>query len=187
MTAGGVVNAKVASGPQNLSPGLRQAEIGFNLLTYQVKSGFSYGAAPGSSVVPKAGAVETDPLALDGVPKSVPTPYGDALQSSAPEALAARSQVDQGATSYRIGTIGKSQAAEAQFWSLENPANPGYAGRYGIPPENVANADFIETAALRPGASYVTRPAPAVGTNLGGGIEVVTEPNGVTMIYFGTH
>lgn len=54
--------------------------------------------------------------------------------------------MDQGATLYRIGTLGKSQAGEAQFWSLENPANPGYAGRYGIPPENVANADFIETA-----------------------------------------
>ena len=137
--------------------------------------------------VPNAGAVDADALAANGIPPSVSTPYGDALQSTSPDALAARAQVDQGATLYRIGTVGQSQTAEAQFWSLENPANPGYAARYGIPPENVANADFIETATLQPGASYITRPAPAVGTNPGGGIEVVAGPGGVKMIYFSTH
>lgn len=82
--------------------------------------------------------------------------------------------------------MGKSQATEAQFWSLENPTNPGYAGRYGIPPENVANADFVETATIPPGVPYITRPAPAVGTNPGGGIEVVVAPGNVAVQYFGT-
>ncbi|MBC7501612.1 MAG: RHS repeat protein, partial [Herminiimonas sp.] len=123
---------------------------------------------------------------LDPIPKAIATPYGDALQSSNAAAMAARAQVDQGATLYRIGTLGKSQAGEAQFWSLENPANPGYAGRYGIPPENVVNADFIEMARVPPGSPYITRPAPAVGPNPGGGIEVVVPPGGVRLHYFGT-
>ena len=121
-----------------------------------------------------------------GVGSIIKTPYGPALQSTTPEALAARQQVTDGATLYRTGTMGKSQAAEAQFWSLENPSSPGYAQRYGIPEENVANADFVETAKIKPGTSFETRPAPAVGSNLGGGIEVVTESNGVNMSYFGT-
>jgi filamentous hemagglutinin len=79
------------------------------------------------------------------------------------------------------------QAAQAQFWSLEDPATPGYAELYGIPPANVANSNFIETATLQPGTPYITRQAPAVGTNPGGGIEVVVPPGGVWMNYFGTH
>jgi hypothetical protein len=82
--------------------------------------------------------------------------------------------------------MGKSQAGEAQFWALEDPNSPGYASRYGIPPENVSNADFIETGTLKPGTDFVTRAAPPVGTNPGGGIEVVTPPNGVQLDYFGT-
>jgi RHS repeat-associated protein len=103
----------------------------------------------------------------------VATPYGPAVQSDAPAALDARASVIGGATLYRIGTMGKSDAGEAQFWSLENPLTPGYAERNGIPPENVKKADFIETATLKPGSSFVTRKAPGCGTNPGGGIEVV--------------
>jgi hypothetical protein len=43
-------------------------------------------------------------------------------------------------------------------WSPRPP--PGYASRCGIPPSNVANADFIETATLEPGTPFVTRAAP---------------------------
>lgn len=116
--------------------------------------------------------------------KPIATPYGAAAQSASAAALAARAEVQEGATLYRIGTMGKSQASEAQFWALESPLSPGYASRYGIPAENVANANFIETATLTPGTSFVTRPAPGVGANLGGGIEVVVPPNGVTMKSF---
>jgi hypothetical protein len=115
----------------------------------------------------------------------VVTPYGPALQSSIPEALAARSAVQGGTPLYRLGTIGKSEAAEAQFWALEHPLNPGFAARYGIPPANVAKFNFIETATLKPGTPFVTRPAPGIGSNPGGGIEVVVPSNGVTLKYFG--
>ena len=116
----------------------------------------------------------------------VATPYGDALQALTKETLAARGQVQGGATLYRIGTTGKSAASEAQFWSLENPLSPGYAARYGLPAENIANANFIETATLKPGASFVTRPAPGLGSNPGGGIEVVVPSGGVNMQTFTT-
>jgi filamentous hemagglutinin len=118
------------------------------------------------------------------VARGIATPYGIATQSGATAALAARSQVQEGAMLYRIGTTGKSQAAEAQFWSLEHPLSSGYAGRYGLPSENVINANFIEAARLRPGVSFVTRPAPGVGQNVGGGIEVVVPSGGVQMQWF---
>lgn len=116
--------------------------------------------------------------------KGVITPYGPALQSSDAVAIAARTQVENGATLYRVGTTGKSQAAEAQFWALEHPSTPGFAQRYGIPAENVQNLNFIEAATLKPGTTFVTRPAPGVGTNVGGGIEVVVPEGGVQMKWF---
>jgi hypothetical protein len=116
--------------------------------------------------------------------RSIATPYGAAVQSSAAAALAARTQVQEGALLYRIGTTGKSQAAEAQFWSLEHPLSTGYASRYGIPAGNVSNANFIEAARLRTGAPFVTRAAPGIGKNVGGGIEVVVPSGGVQMQWF---
>ena len=44
------------------------------------------------------------------------------LKSTDAAAIAARVQVERGATLYRIGEM-KSQLAEAQFWSLENPCS----------------------------------------------------------------
>ena len=124
---------------------------------------------------------------VQGVANSVGTPYGPAFQSYTPAALSAIGQVQQGATLFRIGTLGQSQAAEAQFWSLQNPlTTPNYPGLYGIPPENVTNANFVETAILQPGSPFITRPAPAVGTNPRGGIEVVVPSGGVRMRSFGT-
>jgi hypothetical protein len=45
--------------------------------------------------------------------------------------------------------------------------------------ENVANADFIESGVVPEGTSFVTRSAPGIGENEGGGIEVVVGPGGV--------
>jgi hypothetical protein len=99
---------------------------------------------------------------------AVSTARGLATQTTSGVALAARRQVESGATLYRVGTTGKSGAAEAQFWALEHPSTPGFAGRYGIPPDNVLKANFVQTATLRPGAGFVTRVAPRVGgTTLG--------------------
>jgi len=118
--------------------------------------------------------------------EGVATPYGPAMQSEAVAAQAARGQVEGGATLFRIGTMGKSAGGEAQFWSLEDPLSPDFAKRYGIPPDNVSNADFIETAVLKPGTPFVTRPAPPIGPNPGGGIEVVVPPGGVELQSFST-
>ena len=106
------------------------------------------------------------------------------MQSDSPTALAARKKVEQGASLFRIGTMDKSQAAEAQFWSMEHPLTPGFAERHGIPAGNIERADFIEVATLKPGTDFVTRPAPGVGDNAGGGIEVVVPANGVIMDSF---
>ena len=131
-----------------------------------------------------------DPLGLAGKDcgiiesLTVDTPYGPALQSSEASAMAARAQVESGASLYRVGTTGKSQAAEAQFWALEHPSTPGFAQRYGIPAENVQNFNFIESATLKPGTPFVTRPSPPVGANPGGGIEVVVPSGGVNMNWF---
>jgi RHS repeat-associated protein len=114
----------------------------------------------------------------------IKTPYDIATQSQSAEAITARIRVAQGATLYRIGTMGKSAAGEAQYWSLEHPLTPGYAQRYGVPQENLVNANFIETAVLKRGVSFVTRPAPEYGTNLGGGIEVVVPEGGVQLQSF---
>ena len=52
-TSSGVVNAKVASGLQNLGSGLHQGESVLNLLMHQGKPQSSYDDTPGSSVVTK--------------------------------------------------------------------------------------------------------------------------------------
>ncbi len=130
-----------------------------------------------------AGVVKVAAKAVKAV-KGITTPYGIATQGKAVGALAARSEVSNGATLYRIGTTGKSQAAEAQFWSLENPLSSGYANRYGIPAANVSNANFIEAATLNPGTPFITRAAPGIGGNVGGGIEVVLPSGGVQMKWF---
>lgn len=141
----------------------------FTLQPLQQSGGATDEEQAGDTPTVAAGAVAAGAA---GATNSIATPYGPALQSSSPAALNAISQVQQGATLFRIGTLGQSQAAEAQFWSLQNPlTTPNYPGLYGIPPENVTNANFVETATLTPGTPFITRPAPPVGTNPGGGEE----------------
>ena len=116
--------------------------------------------------------------------KDIETPYGSATQSMDPAALAAREKVEGGAILYRVGTTGRSETEGAQFWALEHPHSPGYANRYGIPQENIDRSNFITTARLKPGADFITRPAPGIGDNLGGGIEVVVPKDAVSFRNF---
>ena len=44
--------------------------------------------------------------------------------------------------------------------------------------------NFIEIGTLKPCTPFVTRKAPPVGTNAGGGIEVVVPEGGVQVDYF---
>jgi exonuclease VII large subunit len=122
----------------------------------------------------------------------ISTPRGPAEQSLTKEAYEAVNKVSNGATLYKVGTIGTSNTTDAQFWSLENPSQylnnlKEFAQRYGIPEENLnAGKIFIQTAQIRPGTPFVTRPAPAVGANKGGQIEVVVNPGGVKLETFST-
>jgi hypothetical protein len=117
----------------------------------------------------------------------IKTLHGLALQSMTPTALAARKRVLEGATLYKLGTTNKSAAPESQFWSLSNPMTPAgtispeYAKRYGVPAQNIAQANFVQRATLKPGTSFITREAPGVGDNGGGEIEVVVPEGGVVL------
>ena len=120
----------------------------------------------------------------------ISTPYGLARQSLSQDALNAASQAAKGKTLYKIGTFGRSEAAESQFWSLEDPTPylnkpEAFANKYGIPPENLSSGNlFIIKGQLGKGQNFITRPAPSVGGSSGGSIEVVTNPNGVSIESF---
>lgn len=84
---------------------------------------------------------------------------------------------------YRIGTPGVNQTGDAQFWSLENPLlNPNYAQDYGLPAEN--QGGFMMSGNIPPGAPFITRLAPGIGTNAGGAVEVVVPPGGVPVNWY---
>jgi hypothetical protein len=95
------------------------------------------------------------------------------------EALIARVQVAEGRSVYKIGMKNQSNTGlESQFWSLENPlTTPNYGKKYGIPEANLKNIDFVETGIVKKDVPFITRPAPAVGDNFGGGIEIVVPKN----------
>jgi hypothetical protein len=117
---------------------------------------------------------------------TVRTPQGMAYQDFSPQAMSMRADIANGGALYRVGTTGRSAAGEAQFWAPEAPWAPGYASRYGIPPENIAQPDFTIIGSLSTGARFVTRPAPAVSSNVGGALEIVTAPSAVNLRYFGS-
>jgi len=130
------------------------------------------------------------PLALlpetSSAPAAIATPYGQAFQAMTPEAQAALQQVQSGATVYRQGQFGVQNTADAQFWSLNNPATtPGYAGSMGMPAGSAA-PDWIMGGTVQPGAPVITRPAPAGpgGVNPGGNIEAVVNPGDVQGSWF---
>jgi hypothetical protein len=115
--------------------------------------------------------------------KGIYTPYGRALQSMTAEAQAALRQMRGGATVYKGGVLGRSETSASQFLSSESPLNPGYASRYGIPPQN-ANFNFILSGRVQTGAPLITRPAAGVAPNIEAGIEGVTTPGSFIMDSF---
>ena len=117
------------------------------------------------------------------VAKVIGTPYGRAIQSTSAEAQAALRQIRGGATVYKGGVLGRSETSASQFLSLESPLNPGYASRYGIPPQN-ANFNFILSGRVQPGAPLITRPAAGVAPNIEAGVEGVTTPGSFIMDSF---
>ena len=122
-----------------------------------------------------------------GASDFVNTPYGPAKQEYTPEALAARDMVENGSPLYKYGTLGNSNVANSQFWSLENPLqNPNYVRNLGLPEQNVAGeSPFVIIGHALPDANFITRAAPGVGNiNIGGAIEVVFEEFGIHLSAF---
>ncbi len=112
---------------------------------------------------------------------AIRTPYGNAVQSNSSQAYRLRTYVDKGGTLYRGGAFGKQNVADAQFWAPESPTTSGYANKYGTPFESY---NWIVGGKMTPGSSYITRPAPGLGNNQGGGFEVVTVPFSVKIYFF---
>ena len=111
----------------------------------------------------------------------VKTPYGSAVQDVSDEALRVRKYVEQGGDLYRGGTLGRSNTTDAQFWATESPLSPGYSDKYGV---DFDSLDYVIKGSIKSGTDFVTRPAPGLGNNIGGAIEVVTSPNSVKLDYF---
>lgn len=116
---------------------------------------------------------------------------GWAKQSNTSNATTALSKINNGDPLYRIGTLNHSAAAEAQYWSLENPANITdiklFAQKYGIPEANLKNGDFfIEIGKPKANIPKISREAPGVGGNVGGNIEIVVPVSGVKLESFHT-
>ncbi len=112
---------------------------------------------------------------------SVETPYGMAVQNNSKEARRIKKYVKQGGMVYRGGTYGRSKIADAQFWAPESPLTVGYAKKYGV---DFGQMDYIIGGYVKKGTKFITRPAPRLGSNSGGAIEIVTPPNSVELQYF---
>lgn len=115
----------------------------------------------------------------------VKAPYGVARQANTLEALAARQAVAEGAQIYRAGQFGVQQGSAGQFWSLNNPLSTrNYSNVSGMPTS--ASPEWIMAGTVRPGASFVTRGSPGLGSNLGGAMEVVVPADAVRVNWFHT-
>src|SRR5262249_46243109 len=78
----------------------------------------------------------------DALQIKIPDNHGTwAKQSNSANAIEALDKVNNGSSLYRMGTLNRSAAAEAQYWSLENPLDIKdikiFAQKYGIPEENL--------------------------------------------------
>jgi RHS repeat-associated protein len=118
----------------------------------------------------------------EGTTASITTSYAVEVQSSSAEAQAALVQAQNGAMLYRTGQLGESMAGESQYWSLENPLlKPNYANVVGLPD---VTPDFVMTGTLNSDATAIVNEAPGLGANAGGGLQVVTTPDGVGNLNF---
>jgi hypothetical protein len=144
----------------------------------RLSSGLSV-AGPGTDGAPLS-TVAAEGLA----PNSIGTPHGTAVQSLTPEALALRQSVADGQQVFRGGNFPKSAGPEGQYWSPQNPLNPGYADSIGAANLGTKPPDFILGGIVRPGANFITRAAPPFGRNAGGALEVVPESGGVQTEFF---
>jgi hypothetical protein len=111
----------------------------------------------------------------------IQTRYAIEVASTSVEARAAIAAARKGATLYRGGELGQSMAGESQYWSLRNPLSPNYPSSMGMPDVRV---NFIMGGTLDPEASAIANEAASLGLNIGGDVQIVTSPNGVTKLWF---
>jgi hypothetical protein len=138
--------------------------------------------ATGGGLAVRAGMKSAD--AASSVAKGIPTPHGIANQANTPAARAALGEVQSGTTVYRQGSFGVQNTADAQFWSLQNPAaTRGFANQMGMP-GGAAKPDWIMGGTVSPGSPVITRPAPGIGANAGGSMEAVVPSGGVRNTWF---
>jgi RHS repeat-associated protein len=131
---------------------------------------------------PEVFDLEADLLTTGLETSDITTPYAVEVQSTTAEAQAALADVENGAQLYRMGELGENMAGESQYWSLENPlSNPDYANQMGLPG---TNPNFVMSGTVNEGAGVVTNYAPGLGSNAGGGIQVVVTPGGVGNLTF---
>jgi len=125
----------------------------------------------------------------------IATPSGPKFQVASAEYEALAEHAKSGNTLYRIGTTNNQYAwgepgstrsgASGQFWSFENPAtSPNYSKDMGLPTPRRPGYNWIMGGTPKPHAPLITRPAEAVGTNLGGAPEVVTDPGTMRIKFF---
>jgi len=158
----------------------------FTILCSTTISGASIQESQAGVVFEETGASKGETEFFDGfnAPKSIATPHGLAVQADSAAARAALGEVQSGATVYRQGSFGVQNTADAQFWSFQNPATTqGFANKLGMP-GGAAKPDWIMGGRVSPGAPVITRPAPGIGTNVGGNMEAVVPPNGVGNLWF---
>jgi hypothetical protein len=116
-------------------------------------------------------------------PAAIETAYGTAVQETSTAAQALRAEVSSGQQIFRGGTLGRSTAAEGQFWAAESPLNPGFADRLGAGSFS-GSPEFMIGGTMRSGAPFITRTAPGLGLNAGGALEIVTNPWSVRLDFF---
>ena len=142
----------------------------------------------GMRMISRSGRVASEAALFGRVSKLVEnvvieTPTGLAKQEFSIEALKVKmALLDGDRQIFRVGTRGKNMTgSKAQYWSPKHPQMPEYGAKYGIPPSNYKNFDFIEVGRIKPGTSFVTRKAPGALGSPGGAIEVVV-PEGTVII-----
>lgn len=165
--------------------GVRKSDM--PAFTQKVAHDAVVGCLAGAIMVPVLGKA-ADLLGAAGGPAvegigGIETPYGVARQAGSADAQALGTEIENGATVYRQGMLGVQQTAEGQFWAPENPlTTPSFANGYGTPGN--AAPEWVMGGQLGPSESFVTRPAPGLGNNTGGRLEVVTRPGGVRNLWF---
>jgi hypothetical protein len=108
----------------------------------------------------------------------IQTSHGQVLQDSSPEALAARTAVEQGRTLYRLVVQQTIESDVVQHWSFKNPITSEVPQSNRPQSEILAKAKFLEMGRLKSGALFVTR-LTSDTDGKGVGIEVITIPEAV--------